>query len=146
MPGSTANGNAYIVKFMSLDVPLYVRIAAGLRKQILAGEVSPGDRLPTEADLIRRYSVARETARKALELLRREGVAVTRQGLGTFVREALPMERLALHPDDEAVSRMPTPDERLALGIGEGVPVIEVRSPGQKPSLYPSDRTVLTVA
>lgn len=53
----------------------------------------PGDRLPGENDLMATHGVARMTARRALSVLRDEGVAEARKGAGVFVREFRPLRR-----------------------------------------------------
>lgn len=45
------------------------RVAGELRKQILAGELAQGVRLPSEAELSTHYSVSRSTVREALRVL-----------------------------------------------------------------------------
>jgi len=55
----------------------------------------PGSRLPGENNLIRTYQVARETARKALQILQDEGLTVTRKGVGVFVRDFTPIRQNA---------------------------------------------------
>jgi DNA-binding GntR family transcriptional regulator len=65
--------------------PPYKQIAAHLRERITAGEYGPGDLLPSEKTLSQTYGVARETARRAMKLLREEGYAVTIPGRGSFV-------------------------------------------------------------
>ena len=62
-------------------------IAAQLRADILAGRVGPGERLPNETALARRFGVNRHTLRQAVQALVREGHLDVRQGCGTFVRE-----------------------------------------------------------
>jgi len=62
-----------------------VAIAEDLRRQVRAGELAAGAVLPSEADLAGAYGVSRVTVRKALELLRREGLIDARQGFGWFV-------------------------------------------------------------
>lgn len=52
---------------------------------LLSGEVSPGDRLPTEAELCRRYAASRVTVRAALRSLQEAGYIAVRQGLGSTV-------------------------------------------------------------
>lgn len=60
-------------------------IAGDLRRQLAAGELVAGSVLPSEADLAGAYGVSRVTVRKALELLRGEGLIDARQGYGWFV-------------------------------------------------------------
>lgn len=62
------------------------QIALRLRAAILGGKLAPGERLPSQHDLADRYGVARETVKRALELLRRERLIITRQGSGSYVR------------------------------------------------------------
>ncbi|MGW2297631.1 GntR family transcriptional regulator [Streptomyces violaceorubidus] len=73
--------------------PKYQRIADTLREAIRSGEYGPGDRLPGENDLMAAHGVARMTARQALSVLRDEGVAEARKGVGVFVREFRPLRR-----------------------------------------------------
>ena len=73
----------------------YRQIADQLRGAIDRGELKPGDRLPSEAALMRYYDVARMTARQAIQELRSEGRVVAEQGRGVFVRLPAPVRRLA---------------------------------------------------
>lgn len=77
--------------------PTYEQIADDLRAAIVGGTYEVGTRLPSTAQLTRRYGVAAMTARKALDVLRRDGLVVSRQGQGVFVRTR-PAER-ATSPD-----------------------------------------------
>jgi GntR family transcriptional regulator len=65
----------------------YQQIADRLRGQIDSGTLQPGERLPSEPDLVRQFDASRNTVRLALALLTNQGLVVTRQGLGTFVTE-----------------------------------------------------------
>jgi DNA-binding GntR family transcriptional regulator len=67
-------------------VPPYRQVAAILRGEITSGERPPGSRLPSIADLVQTYGIARTTAGKALRLLVTEGLAEMSQGMGTYVR------------------------------------------------------------
>ena len=58
---------------------------AALKAFILAGDYSPGDRLPPERDLIGSLNMSRNTLRKALDVLEREGAIWRHVGKGTFV-------------------------------------------------------------
>lgn len=64
--------------------PRYQAIADELRSQLVSGALPPGRLLPSEAELSAVYGVSRITVRKALELLREEGVLAARQGVGWF--------------------------------------------------------------
>ncbi|GLX92171.1 GntR family transcriptional regulator [Herbidospora sp. NEAU-GS84] len=66
-------------------VPVYKQIAEELRQKIADGELSPGDAIPSEAELEAEYNVARMTARRVARELRDQGLAYTIQGEGTFV-------------------------------------------------------------
>ncbi|MEV6634387.1 GntR family transcriptional regulator [Actinoplanes sp. NPDC051470] len=77
------------------------QIANKLRAAILTRRLQPGDRLPSQPDLATRYGVARETVKRALELLRSERLIVTRQGSGAFVR-AQTQRAVELRPHIEA--------------------------------------------
>ncbi len=65
----------------------YQEIAEQLRDQIDRGALQPGERLPSEPDLVRQFDASRNTVRLALAALTNQGIVVTRQGLGTFVTE-----------------------------------------------------------
>lgn len=63
----------------------YQSIADDLRGRVTAGEFAAGRLLPSEAELSAAYDASRVTVRKALELLRSEGLLDSRQGFGWFV-------------------------------------------------------------
>lgn len=65
--------------------PKYVQIADHIREQIVSGELEPGADVPSERAIAAEWKVARPTATKALDELRREGLLVGRQGSGTYV-------------------------------------------------------------
>jgi len=77
------------------DRPPFRQIADHLRAAIDAGQLRPGDRLPSEAELKQHYGVARMTARQAIQELRSEGQVVAEHGRGVFVRQVPPVRRLA---------------------------------------------------
>jgi GntR family transcriptional regulator len=79
----------------SSDRPVFKQIADRLRAAIQRGELAPGNRLPSEQELIDAHGVARGTIRQAVSLLRSEGLVRTEHGRGTFVRDAPPLRRLA---------------------------------------------------
>jgi DNA-binding GntR family transcriptional regulator len=64
---------------------LYRRLAAQLRREIESGVLEANSMLASERDLAVKLGVSRETVRKALRLLDREGAVYSEQGRGTFV-------------------------------------------------------------
>ncbi|MEV7777779.1 winged helix-turn-helix domain-containing protein [Kitasatospora sp. NPDC088351] len=62
-----------------------MRIVAELTTEIRDGRYAPGDRIPSESELCKRFGVARETARRAVAALRDRGIVETEWGRGSRV-------------------------------------------------------------
>jgi len=75
----------------------YVQIADHLRGQIEAGRYRPGDKLPSISALVAEYGSATETVRRALGVLRTQGLVETHSTRGTFVLK--PSGEAARDPD-----------------------------------------------
>jgi GntR family transcriptional regulator len=65
--------------------PLYQIVADAILQQIEEGVYKPGQRLPSESELVRLYQVGRNTVRHALSELADQSIVRTVQGVGTFV-------------------------------------------------------------
>ncbi|MEV5895467.1 GntR family transcriptional regulator [Nonomuraea fuscirosea] len=63
---------------------LYLQISEVIKARIVA-DLAPGDLVISEAGIQREFKVARTTARRAIRVLRNQGLVHTRQGEGTFV-------------------------------------------------------------
>jgi GntR family transcriptional regulator len=72
---------------------IQTRIADDLRARIELGEHRPGDQLPTYEQLTQRYLCSSGVARKAIDLLRQQGLVISKQGKGVFVRERVQPKR-----------------------------------------------------
>lgn len=74
---------------MSIDhegpVPLYQQLADLLRAQIESGELPPNRPIPTEVNLMQVHELGRDTVRRAISVLRDEGLLITVKAKGTFV-------------------------------------------------------------
>ena len=73
------------------------QLARALRERIDTGELKPGDKLPSEQELVERFGVSRTVVREAISSLRAAGFVATQQGVGAFVLQrsawpALPAE------------------------------------------------------
>jgi GntR family transcriptional regulator, arabinose operon transcriptional repressor len=66
--------------------PKYRQVYDALVEQILGGRMNAGARLPSEADLGRRFGASRITVGRALRDLQTAGLVERRAGSGTFVR------------------------------------------------------------
>ncbi|MEU1589525.1 winged helix-turn-helix domain-containing protein [Micromonospora sp. NPDC005710] len=62
-------------------------IADGIRAQIKSGELAPGDKLPSTAELCREHDVSAIVVRQAINALKIEGLVEGVGGVGVFVAE-----------------------------------------------------------
>lgn len=67
------------------SVPIYIQIEDGITSLIAAGQLQPGEQLPTIRELAAEIRVNLNTVARAYFELDREGVISTQRGRGTFV-------------------------------------------------------------
>lgn len=117
---------------MTTKQPTRYEVIAGYLRDLIAAS-SPGDRLPSDAELCERFGVSRMTARQAVQLVAADGSLERRRGAGTFVKSPTvprvlgsPLSFTESMRDRgmETESRVlefgpvaPTLDERNALGL-----------------------------
>jgi DNA-binding GntR family transcriptional regulator len=65
--------------------PVYVQVADILRTRIESGQLLPDRPVPSETQLQQEFGVARGTARKAIAVLRDQGLVITVMGRGSYV-------------------------------------------------------------
>lgn len=65
----------------------YYIVMEHLRRQMISGKIKPGDRLPSENELVKEFDVSRHTVRKALSILEGEGYVEAMHGKGTYCTE-----------------------------------------------------------
>ncbi len=85
-PGGPTDGDGFRSPIAKWEV-----IAASLRKAINAGEYVLDQPLPSEVTLMQEYEVSRETVRRAVAELRKEGLVYTIPQRGTFVGKVRPV-------------------------------------------------------
>ncbi|MDD4888273.1 MAG: GntR family transcriptional regulator [Thiomonas sp.] len=101
--------------------PLYRQIKGLITRSLQHGDWKPGELIPSESDLARRFGVSQGTVRKAVDELAAEGLLLRRQGRGTFVsthhEERVKFRFLRLVPDAavEGERAAPQPMERQFL-------------------------------
>lgn len=67
------------------EQPLHAQIRDQYLKQIRDGRLRPGDRLPSEAEIMKQYGVSRGTVTRAMRDLEVGGILQRRRGSGTYV-------------------------------------------------------------
>ncbi|MGI6656017.1 MAG: FadR/GntR family transcriptional regulator [Desulfobulbus sp.] len=89
------------------------QIAEQIRNSILAGDFSPGDKLPPERELAEMFGVSRPSVREGINALASTGLVVSYQGGGTVVRSLID------NTDENALSGLIRDDEDRALDVIE---------------------------
>lgn len=122
---------------------LRFQLADVLRDRIVDGELSPGDRLPSEPDLARVLGVSRASVRAAITLLEEDGFVRRRRGSGTYIANrpvhndlgrnfgvSSMISAMGLEPgvvDEHCETASAPPEIAAALGIETGEPVSILR-------------------
>ncbi|MEO3799469.1 winged helix-turn-helix domain-containing protein [Nonomuraea sp. B1E8] len=65
----------------------YLQLADALRARIKSGEFQPGRKVPSQTELEEMTGLSRNTVKKALDVLKAEGLLITAPGRGLFVAE-----------------------------------------------------------
>lgn len=71
----------------SVDPP-YMQVVRHISEQIVKGELSPGDKIPSERELREEWGISKATANKVVAQLKAEGYVYARVGVGTVVASA----------------------------------------------------------
>ncbi len=74
--------------------PRYAAIKQSICDAVRDGLLKPGDRVPSEAELVQQFDVSRMTANRALRELQAAGVLVRRAGSGSFIAEPKPIGQM----------------------------------------------------
>jgi AcrR family transcriptional regulator len=112
--------------------PRYREIAAELRRQIEAGELAPGMRVPSTRAIVDRWGVAMATATKVLTELRHEGLVRAVPGVGTVVEGDRRPARAAPAPRRQGGVEGGLSSERIvaagvAIADAEGLGAVSMR-------------------
>lgn len=99
------------------DRPVYKQIADWLRLLIDDGYLMPGDKLPSETALMRRFGKTRTTVRRAFDTLITEGRVRSQRGVGVFVREVVREDALVRQPYDRLARHHYADEGRSAMYI-----------------------------
>src|ERR1700687_2985705 len=135
------------------SAPLYKEVKRLVTQELASGEWRPGDALPSETELAKRYGVSIGTVRRAIDELVAESVVIRHQGRGTFVAShsrrrllfyffhIVPRGREKEYPNTRTLAFIrgdASKEEAQKLRITEGDPVHRIRN-----LLYLSDAPVI---
>lgn len=67
------------------NIPKYLKIVEDIRHDILSGKLKHGEKICSENEIISKYRVSSTTARKSLDILRKDNLIESIQGKGSFV-------------------------------------------------------------
>ena len=116
LPGDSKLPLMYDTTLIQVRKVIYLEIAESLRRMIESGEYSAGNVLPSEATLGKTHGASRVTIRKALEVLRSDGLVESRQGFGWMVAaEPIPQSLDELESIERQLSKSGRTPEREIL-------------------------------
>ena len=69
------------------NIPIFARIAEGIKDHILMGDLKEGDQLPSTTQLSNEYDINIATVNKGINVLVSAGVVFKKRGIGMFVAE-----------------------------------------------------------
>ena len=80
-------------------------LVASISERIRGGDIRPGDKLPTESEIMRQFGVSRTVVREALSRLQASGLVETHHGVGTYALEPSGSGDFRVDPADIATVR-----------------------------------------
>lgn len=69
------------------EIPIYLQVIEDLKKKMVQGILSPGDKLPSNRELAVIYKINQNTAARIYREMETMGYCFTKRGIGTFVAE-----------------------------------------------------------
>jgi DNA-binding transcriptional regulator YhcF (GntR family) len=113
--------------------PPYARIARELSRRISDRELAPGDKVPSTRQVAQDFGVALATAAKALDVLRAEGLVITRPRSGTVVAS----RRTARSGGAAELTREQVLAEATVIADGEGLEAVSMRAVASRCGVAP---------
>ncbi|ABS21403.1 GntR family transcriptional regulator [Bacillus cytotoxicus] len=69
----------------SPNIPIYIQVMEYIKKEIATGHLSLGDKIPSVRELASELQVNPNTIQRTFQELEREGIVITRRGMGRYV-------------------------------------------------------------
>jgi len=108
-----------------LPTPLYMQLGRRLAEAIRSGWWQPNEALPSERVISEQLGVSRVTARKALDVLIKDGLISRRQGSGTFITPLTEQPLNRLSSFTELIAQRGFQPTSVLLGSDVGLPTYE---------------------
>lgn len=106
-------------------IPIYQQVSKIIQDKINSGELKPGDRVGSIAELVKIYNISRVTAISALDDLVKKGFVISKQGKGSFVKNGhLDEDLLSLRSFVE-ISEGQAIEYEMEITIFEKIPITE---------------------
>lgn len=68
-------------------IPIYIQIIESIKKDMVNGELKPGDKLPSVREMAEQYKVNPNTIQRVYQELEREKITYTQRGMGTYISD-----------------------------------------------------------
>ena len=113
---------------MNLDIdfrsgiPIYLQVVERIKERLAAGQLKPGDQLPTVRSLALDLRVNFNTIARAYRIMDESGIISTQQGRGTYILEVPSLEvseSIRLKALEDLTQRYITDAERLGVSPEE---------------------------
>jgi GntR family transcriptional regulator len=109
-------------------IPLYHQLMERLKGSIEKGNWTPGDKIPSENQLMDQFGVSRNTAKKAIEELAQEGILYRIQGKGTFVaKPKLQQSLMGFYSFSKVLKEKGLNPKDIILKLEEVKPTVKIR-------------------
>ncbi len=106
--------------------PIYMQVMVLIKREIVAGRMKPGEKLPSVRDMAVSYTINPNTVSRVYRELESEGVCFTKRGMGTFVTEdAECVKRLRKEMAEELVERFLEGMDQLGISREEAVAILQ---------------------
>lgn len=132
--------------FREPGAALYRQLADRLAHEIADGTLQPGQVVPSEQRLMQESGLSRTSVRRAIDVLKSQGLIVVQHGQATRVVDFGEPEEVVVPAGSVIKARMPKTRERARLDMPEGWPVLHVVYPDGSGDLFPANRYCIRVA
>lgn len=105
--------------------PIYLQVIQDIKRKIISGELTYGEKLPSSRELALQYEINPNTAARVYNEMELEGIAFTKRGIGTYVTEEPIGDRLRKEITDELLMEFDKTISGLGYSKKEIVAMIE---------------------